>query len=286
MAKNVLDQNGLLYFWQKIKNIFVAKETGKGLSTNDYTTAEKTKLAGLENYELPTASSDTKGGVKVGSGLTINSNGVLSATGGGTADAVDWANVQDKPSTFPPSTHTHAQSDVTGLVDALAGKAASNHTHTLNDLGAAAASHTHAQSDITGLADALAGKAASSHTHAQSDVTGLADALAAKIASSEKGANGGVAPLGADGLIPSQYIAGSLEDVVDGYYDATAGKFYADSAKTTELEKVVGRVYIDLTEVSGAPLMTQYRWGGSAFSIMPGYVDVITNAQIDTICAS
>ena len=264
MAKNVLDQNGLLYFWQKIKNIFVAKESGKGLSTNDYTTAEKTKLAGLSNYELPTASADTKGGVKVGSGLAINENGVLSATGGGTADAVDWANVQDKPSTFPPSTHTHAQSDVTGLVDALAGKAASNHTHTLNDLGAAAASHT----------------------HAQSDVTGLSDALAAKIASSEKGANGGVAPLGADGLIPSQYIAGSLEDVVDGYYDATAGKFYADSAKTTELEKVVGRVYIDLTEVGGAPLMTQYRWGGSAFSVMPGYVDVITNAQIDTICAS
>jgi len=29
----------------------VDKEQGKGLSTNDYTTAEKTKLAGLENYD-------------------------------------------------------------------------------------------------------------------------------------------------------------------------------------------------------------------------------------------
>ena len=29
----------------------VDKVTGKGLSTNDYTTAEKTKLAGLENYD-------------------------------------------------------------------------------------------------------------------------------------------------------------------------------------------------------------------------------------------
>lgn len=29
----------------------VAAETGKGLSSNDYTTAEKTKLAGLENYD-------------------------------------------------------------------------------------------------------------------------------------------------------------------------------------------------------------------------------------------
>lgn len=31
-------------------NTKVDKVTGKGLSTNDYTTAEKTKLAGLSNY--------------------------------------------------------------------------------------------------------------------------------------------------------------------------------------------------------------------------------------------
>ena len=30
-----------------IRNTFVAKEQGKGLSTNDFTTAEKTKLANL-----------------------------------------------------------------------------------------------------------------------------------------------------------------------------------------------------------------------------------------------
>ncbi len=36
-----LDQNGLLYFWQKIGNKYVAKETGKGLSTNDLTDALK-----------------------------------------------------------------------------------------------------------------------------------------------------------------------------------------------------------------------------------------------------
>lgn len=55
---------------------YVLKESGKGLSTNDYTTEEKTKLAGLSNYSLPTASSSTLGGIKVGSTLTINS-GVL-----------------------------------------------------------------------------------------------------------------------------------------------------------------------------------------------------------------
>lgn len=47
MAK-FLDNNGLLYLWSKIKEKFVAKETGKGLSTNDFTTELKNKLNGIE----------------------------------------------------------------------------------------------------------------------------------------------------------------------------------------------------------------------------------------------
>lgn len=45
----------------------VDKVEGKGLSTNDYTTEEKNKLAGLKNYTLPIASDATLGGVKVDS---------------------------------------------------------------------------------------------------------------------------------------------------------------------------------------------------------------------------
>ena len=81
--------------------------------------------------------------------------------------SADMAEVQDAIEAYAaPIAHTHAQSDVTGLTAALAGKASS--------------SHTHAQSDVTGLETALAGKADSSHSHAQSDVTGLAAALAGK----------------------------------------------------------------------------------------------------------
>lgn len=51
-----------------------------------------------ESYSLPIASSDTLGGIKVGAGLEINPDtGVLSATGSGTADSVDWANITSKP---------------------------------------------------------------------------------------------------------------------------------------------------------------------------------------------
>lgn len=49
-----------------------------------------------EPYELPVASATALGGVKVGSGLSIT-NGVLSATGGGVADSVEWDKVQNKP---------------------------------------------------------------------------------------------------------------------------------------------------------------------------------------------
>lgn len=50
----------------------------------------------------------------------------------------------------------------------------------IHSIAKANASHTHAQSDITGLTSALSGKANSSHTHAQSDITNLTTTLAAK----------------------------------------------------------------------------------------------------------
>ena len=95
--KKFLDNNGLLYFWQKIVNAFVKKDGNKVLSDNNYTTAEKEKLAGLNNYTLPKATASTLGGVKVGAGLEVEEDGTLNATGGGTADSVDWSNVQNKP---------------------------------------------------------------------------------------------------------------------------------------------------------------------------------------------
>ena len=50
MANKYLDYDGLIYYHSKIEGLLddkVDKETGKGLSTNDYTTAEKNKLAGI-----------------------------------------------------------------------------------------------------------------------------------------------------------------------------------------------------------------------------------------------
>lgn len=58
MAKWI-DQTGLARFWYKVKEKFVMKESGKGLSTNDFTSAYKSKLDGIatgaNNYSHPTS---------------------------------------------------------------------------------------------------------------------------------------------------------------------------------------------------------------------------------------
>lgn len=128
MANKFLDITGTTYLWGKIKDKFVQKEVGKGLSTNDFTTDEKNKLKGLNNYTLPTASTSVKGGVKVGAGLSVTEDGILSATGGGTADAVEWDNVIGKPtkvsefandSGFQNATQVNAIVDGKGFLKAV-----------------------------------------------------------------------------------------------------------------------------------------------------------------------
>ena len=75
----------------------VDKVAGKQLSTEDYTTTEKNKLAGIQ------------------SGAEVNVNADWNATSGD-------AQILNKPTTFPPSTHTHAVGDITGLQTALDSK--------------------------------------------------------------------------------------------------------------------------------------------------------------------
>ena len=85
-------------------------------------------------------------------------------------------------------THTHETSQVVGLDDALASKANKTHTHAQTEVtglstalsNKADKTHTHSQSQITGLATALEGKADTSHTHAQSEITGLSTVLSGK----------------------------------------------------------------------------------------------------------
>ena len=92
----------------------VDKVEGKGLSTEDYTTAEKSKLAGIEAganaYTLPAATTSALGGVTVGSNLAVDANGVISGnysnattSAAGLMSAADKTALNGKPDVYVQS---------------------------------------------------------------------------------------------------------------------------------------------------------------------------------------
>lgn len=78
----------------------VDKVDGKGLSTNDYTDAEKTKLEGLNNYTHPTHASKTSGLYKV----TIDSLGHVSATATVAKADITGLGIPAQDTTYSPAT--------------------------------------------------------------------------------------------------------------------------------------------------------------------------------------
>jgi hypothetical protein len=92
-----------------------------------------------------TAAASVPAGGTAGQVLTkVNGTDYNAVWANPSGGSVAWADITGKPSQFPPDTHTHGISDVTGLQTALDGKAASTHSH--------------AVSDVTGLQALLDGK--------------------------------------------------------------------------------------------------------------------------------
>lgn len=99
MSINYIDKGGLLYFFTKIKtflsNTYVEKESGKGLSSNDYTSAEKTKLAGISaGAQVNVIESLSVNGINATikskkATVTIPSGSIDSISVNGTAQTID-----------------------------------------------------------------------------------------------------------------------------------------------------------------------------------------------------
>lgn len=98
-AKKYLDEDGLLYVKQKITGKFVEKETGKGLSSNDYTTTEKNKLSGIdEGAEVNVIESVVVNGTTATisnktATVNINAGAIDSISVNGTAQTITNKNV-------------------------------------------------------------------------------------------------------------------------------------------------------------------------------------------------
>lgn len=86
----------LNYFYQLIRDIFVLQETGKGLSTNDYTTDEKTAVAKITDIETDLANkvdgevNENGGGYPTGATLYKEGNSGYSVGFGVADDGVPY----------------------------------------------------------------------------------------------------------------------------------------------------------------------------------------------------
>ena len=108
--------------------------------------------------------------------VRTNADGAISIhnhTITGDYSAANKAYVDGEVAKKANKSHTHSQSQVTGLTTALSGKSDTGHKHTTSEITdfatemskKANSSHTHTQAQVSGLSTALDGKADKAHTH-------------------------------------------------------------------------------------------------------------------------
>lgn len=316
MANKFLDQNGLLYFWQKIVNKFVAKETGKGLSTNDFTNELKTKLDGIAEGANKTTVEDVLTSTSTTNALSANQGKALDEKIKNLSDSMNNLGYGDMLKTTY-DTDDNGKVDNADNADKLNGQSADYYakatdvkdkfSQLTNDgavqytsqslsneqkaqartnIGAGTSSFSGSYNDLT---DKPTDFAPTEHTHEISEVTGLDTALSEKVNKSALGQANGVATLDGTGLIPSTQLPSYVDDVVEGYAKTstsdsgvmTVDGFYKEAEFTTAITGETGKIYVDLaTNIS-------YRWGGTTFvQITSSDMTALTNAEIDTIVAS
>ena len=281
----------------------VDKETGKGLSSNDFTNELKDKVVNLKPIYL------------IGSGLNLNeTTGELTASGidvpiddelsttsinpvqnkvitleidqlqgsvlnkiqkmlgaqednftvvddnGGVKDSGISKNIV--PSTASVSNKLLVASDLSVKADKVTG-ATDNDIALLDSTG----NLKDSSKKLSDLQDKLTegdGIDIDANNEISVDISYLTASRVGYIPSSEKGAHSGVAELDSTGKVPSSQLPSYIDDVIDGYYNDTDGKFYEDSAYTTEIIGESGKIYISVdTDI-------QYRWTGTAFAALGG----------------
>jgi|GEM_PF-1410568 len=222
---------------QGISSTTVTFDAATTSSIGLMTAADKTKLDGLSDYTLPVASSSTLGGVKVGSNLSITSDGTLSVSGLGTGTvtkvsvtgndgiSASVSNPQTTPDiTLELGTITPDAITTTGAITADGNITTTGDLEAVN-ITATSISGTVDATNMKGKVPIASGGTGAGTASTARDnlgitslITALQTSLDAKIDTSEKGKDLGVVPLNAQGKIDSKYI--SLSDVTFmGAYD-------------------------------------------------------------------
>lgn len=182
---------------------------GKGLSTNDYTSAEKNKLAGIAtgaevNVQADFNVTDTSSDAYIKNKPTsLPASDVSAWAKASTKPGYAWSEISGKPTSFAPAAHTHTKSQITdmstkvsefendtGYITAADIDTSQNHTHanksvldaitqTLLNNWNAAYTHVSNKSNPHSVTAAQVGAAAAAHTHAKADIMDFPTSLPA-----------------------------------------------------------------------------------------------------------
>ncbi len=372
----LIDLELLKYYHSKLtENILDKKvdiEAGKQLSTNDYTTAEKEKLAGIaegaQANVKPDWNAEAGNAAEIlnkpeamkangGNADTVNGHTVLadvpenakftdttyevfqgaSATQKGTSGLVPmpiqgsensylrgdgtWAEIEKVTIgeagenlgvvktggnvtiaggiiTVNDNGHAHTIANVTGLQDALDGKAnvgdipnIGNATAAKDGLMSSAdftklqnieegANKTIVDASLDNQSDhAISNKAVAAQLGNfvskttkingvaldSENITLTADTLNT-VSKDDKGVANGIATLDDAGKVPASQLPSYVDDVLEGYLKTEDGKFYKEAAYTTAYTPEDGKIYVDLSTNKS------YRWSGSVYVEIAGGV--------------
>lgn len=257
----------------------VDKVTGKGLSSNDYTNADKSIVSGV------TSALTNKVDKVNGKGLSTNDyttadkaivDGVTTALAG-KVDAVSGKGLSTNDYTAADKAIVDNMSTaLAGKVDVVTGKGLSTNDYTdadkakIDGLGTAASKDVAASGDASSTEVVMGNDSRLTDSRNAADVYDWAKASTkpsytasevGAIDSTLKGAASGVAELDANGKVPTSQLPSYVDDVIEGYlYN---DDFYAEDTHTTSITGETGKIYVDLAT------NTTYRWSGTAFVAIP-----------------
>lgn len=267
MAKKYLDSDGLLYFWQKIKNLFAVKADAIKNITRSGTTFTATRADGTTFT------------------FTQQDNTVSKTS---TTPKMDGTAAIGSETNYAAGDHVHP-SDTT-KVDKVSGKGLSTNDYTTAEKNKLSGIEAGAEVNVV---TAVAVSSSSGTPGLTSvNITHKSGSTFSAISTSSIGqANGGICPLNSSGKVDSSYLPSYVDDVIEAYARSGQTALSAGWLSTTSggsaLTPETGKIYVLMADSGDYAANSQFRWGGTAYvKLSDGGVSSITNAEIDTIVAS